>query len=223
MTDRPQPTSPPPQAADALKRVRDRFSRQGLVGTLGAWLVELEAGRAVIEIPYSNRVAGQSGRFHSAVVTGIAQACGGSAAGTLAGEDTMLAAARIEMTFTGATDGDLLRAEGRAEDAPSVTILARGGGSLEDLWAFNDERVVRAIVAHPLPRFVVFFGASVLHAVLFIGAYELLGLSRFGAPAGRVAMQSLGNAVLGLVLFKVVELLPGAVDGRRSAGTRIRR
>ena len=32
-----------------------------------------------------------------------------------------------------------------------VLILARGGGSLEDLWAFNDERVARAIVRSGLP------------------------------------------------------------------------
>jgi exodeoxyribonuclease VII large subunit len=42
-------------------------------------------------------------------------------------------------------------AEGRDGDALDVIIVGRGGGSAEDLWSFNDERVARAIRASRVP------------------------------------------------------------------------
>ena len=44
-----------------------------------------------------------------------------------------------------------IRAFPSLDPRPDLLIVARGGGSIEDLWAFNEEEVVRAAAESPIP------------------------------------------------------------------------
>jgi rod shape-determining protein MreD len=114
---------------------------------------------------------------------------------------------------------------GLLQDALGGPIIGIGGLAKTVVGFVAGVIGTQFIVGQAPTRFVVFFAATVLHAALFIGLYELLDLRDFCAPYAAVAAQALGNAVIGVVAFKIAEFLPGAVERRRAgrAGGRLRR
>ncbi len=112
---------------------------------------------------------------------------------------------------------------GLVQDALASGVIGIGGLAKTIVGFLVGIVGTQFIVIATLPRFVVFFAATVLHAVIFIGLYVLLDLRTFGTPYAAVAGQAVGNAIVGVVAFQLVELLPGAVERRRAARTRLRR
>ena len=112
---------------------------------------------------------------------------------------------------------------GLVQDALSGGVIGMAGLSKTVVGYVTGILGTQFIVTGTLTRFVVFFLATVMNDVVFMGMYELLGLRSFGTPYAAVAAQGLGNAVVGVLAFKVVELLPGAVERRRLARSSFRR
>jgi rod shape-determining protein MreD len=113
---------------------------------------------------------------------------------------------------------------GLVQDALSSGILGMGGLTKTVVGFLVGRFGTQFIVTAMVPRFLVFAAASAAHAGLFMGAYTLLGLRSFPHPLAAVAMQAVGNGVLGVVGFQVAEWLPRMLERRRSGrGMRVKR
>ena len=58
---------------------------------------------------------------------------------------------RVQGETAAAEVAAALRGFNAMDERPDLLIVARGGGSLEDLWPFNDEAIVRAVAASAIP------------------------------------------------------------------------
>jgi exodeoxyribonuclease VII large subunit len=67
------------------------------------------------------------------------------------GSEVIVVPSRVQGAGAAEELATALAAAARLVPAVDVIALVRGGGSLEDLWAFNEEALVRAIAASPVP------------------------------------------------------------------------
>jgi rod shape-determining protein MreD len=104
---------------------------------------------------------------------------------------------------------------GLIQDSLSSGIMGVGGLAKTLVGYLAGRLGTQFIVTAPLPRFLVFIAATVVHAAVFMGLYVLLGLREFPSPYAAVAGQAVGNAFVGVVGFQVLEWLPGFMARRR--------
>lgn len=104
---------------------------------------------------------------------------------------------------------------GLIQDALSSGVIGIGGLAKSIVGFLAGVIGQQFIVTAALPRFVMFLAATALHSAVFMGLYVVLGLRSFPSPYAAVMSQAVGNAVIGMVAFTIIEALPGMVERRR--------
>lgn len=105
---------------------------------------------------------------------------------------------------------------GLIQDALGTDIIGIGGLAKSVVGFLAGAIGQQFIVTAALPRLVMFVAATVIHAALFMGMYVALTSFEFPSPWKAMTSQALGNALVGIIAFTVIESLPVMVERRRS-------
>ena len=136
---------------------------------------------------------------------------GGSAAIDL----VLVAVVAVALT-TGPVSGMLAGSvAGLIQDSLSTGVLGIGGLAKSVIGFLVGAISQQFILTSALPRFLMFVGATAAHAALFMGLNVGLGLRAFPSPWKAVASQAVGNAVVGIIAFAIIEAFPGVMERRR--------
>jgi rod shape-determining protein MreD len=135
--------------------------------------------------------------------------------GTAAIDLVLVAVVYVALT-TGPVTGMLAGSiAGVIQDSLSLPPFGIGGLAKTIVGFFVGAIGQQFIVTAALPRLVTFVAATMLHSAVFIGLQAALNLRSFPSPWAGVLSQALGNAVVGMVAFAIVESVPGVIERRR--------
>ena len=135
--------------------------------------------------------------------------------GTGALDLVLIAVVYVALTMgpvTGLVAGSIA---GIIQDALSAQVIGIGGLAKSIVGFFVGAVGQQFIVTAALPRLVIFIAATVVHSAVFMGLYVALNLRTFEAPWTGVLSQALGNALVGMVSFAIIESVPGIAERRR--------
>ena len=104
---------------------------------------------------------------------------------------------------------------GLIQDALASGVIGIGGLAKSIVGFLAGAIGQQFIVTAAFPRLVMFVGATVVHAAVFMGLYVALGLRSFPSPWTAITSQALANAAAGLIAFAIIESLPGMAERRQ--------
>jgi uncharacterized protein (TIGR00369 family) len=126
------------------ERVRESFSRQRLMETIGARMVRVTPGEVVIELPFRDDLTQQNGYIHAGVVASIVDSACGYAAMSLMPDDADVLSIEYKINLLSPARGEKLVAVGRVKRAGRNITVCEG-----DVFAVtgDEEKLVAAMLA----------------------------------------------------------------------------
>ena len=106
------PSSPPP-TIDKSQIIRDSFSRQGLMGTIGAEITSIDHGRLELRFKFQPGLTQQNGFVHAGVITSVMDSACGYAALSVSPEsyDVLSVEFKVNLLAPAAGESFVVRSE----------------------------------------------------------------------------------------------------------------
>ena len=110
---------------DSEARCRSSFEKQQFMSTLGARLVAIRPGEAVIELPFSSHLTQQHGFLHAGAITSIVDSACGYAALSVMPEGAAVLTVEFKINLMKPAAGSMFRATGKVlKSGKSLTVCS---------------------------------------------------------------------------------------------------